>query len=390
MPKLMPFSAVKPDAWPPQFRRLLDLRHAQTGPLELPSVASGWRETTFNLHLWNVGYFVGWLKWSDRFQGTSDLYEYATPEVIGAYVDDMRGFALSTRTIATRVDGVRAALTALSPSYPTDWLMHGINQLRDEPSDRRRTRQRSQHTARLVELGMDLMNQACRPCSNQRDVMKAILYRDGLMIVFLALAVPRLSPLSVMALEQHLVAHDGVFKISWSAQEMKEGKAFAAQLDPELSALFQRYFDGFRPILLARTQGNTSEAAVWLSRDGGQLSRGGIRHAIKKRTKLEFGESVFPHAFRHSAATSLALDRPDLIRIATPLLQHQSATSRELYVLADEFDASQKFGQALDLRRFGQRRARKPTRNRRIDDRSRNSDPSFIGNDRTSDTDRGI
>ena len=130
MPKLMPFSAVKPDAWPPQFRRLLDLRHAQSGPLELPSVASGWRETTFNLHLWNVGYFVGWLKWSGRFQDTTDLYEYATPEIIGAYVDDMRGFALSTRTIATRVDGVRAALTALSPSYPTDWLMHGINKLR--------------------------------------------------------------------------------------------------------------------------------------------------------------------------------------------------------------------------------------------------------------------
>jgi hypothetical protein len=72
------------------------------------------------------------------------------------------GSALSTRTIATAWTAC-ARLTALSPSYPTDWLMHGINKLRHEPSDRRRTRQRSQHTARLVELGMDLMNQACRP-----------------------------------------------------------------------------------------------------------------------------------------------------------------------------------------------------------------------------------
>jgi integrase/recombinase XerD len=377
MPKLMPFSAVKPDAWPPQFRRLLDLRHAQTGPLDLPSVASSWRETTFNLHLWNVGYFVGWLKWSGRFQDTTDLCEYATPEVIGAYVDDMRGFGLSTRTIATRVDGVRASLAALSPSTSTDWLMHGINKLRDEPSDRRRTRQRSQHTARLVELGMDLMNQACRPGSNQRDVTKALLYRDGLMIVFLALAVPRLSPLGMMTLEQHLVAHDGVFKISWSAQEMKEGKAYAAQLDRELSDLFQRYFDEFRPILVARAGDNPREAAVWVAQDGGRLSHNGIYVAIKKRTKQEFGESVFPHAFRHSAATSLALERPDLIRLATPLLQHQSATSRELYVLADEFEASRKFGEALDLRRFGRQHRRLRTRNAVIDDP-------------TADTDRGI
>ena len=379
MPKLLPFSAIKPDAWPPQFRRLLDLRHAPSGPLETPSVAAGWRDTTFDFHLSNVGFFLGWLKWTGQFQEALHLHEYATPEVVGAYADDMRGFTLSTRTIANRVDGVRAVLTALSPGYPTDWLMHGINKLRTEPSDRRRTRQRSQHTAELVQLGMSLMNQACRDGSNQRDDTKAILYRDGLMIVFLALAVPRLSPLHVMALGQHLVEHDGVFKIRWSAQEMKENKAYEAELAPELSDLFQRYFAEFRPILLARAAGDPVKAltAVWVSWHGGQLSRNAINHAIKKRTKLAFGESVFPHAFRHSAATSLALDRPDLIRIATPLLQHQSATSRELYVLADEFEASRKFGEALDLRRFGRQHRRLRTRNAGIDDQ-------------TADTDRGI
>jgi hypothetical protein len=136
--------------------RLLDLRRAPAGPLELPSVASSWRETTFNLHLWNVGYFVGWLKWSGRFR-TTDLYVYATAAVIGAYVDDMRGFGLST-TIATRVDGVRASLAALSPSTSTDWLMHGISKLRDEPSDRRAPSEIA--APALGRAGMDLMGQA--------------------------------------------------------------------------------------------------------------------------------------------------------------------------------------------------------------------------------------
>lgn len=361
MTRLVPYSAVEPEAWPAKFRRLLDLSHAPTCPLEKPSVAAGWRDTTFKLHTWNVGFFVGWLRWTGRFQGDWDLHQYATPDVVGAYVEDMRGFNLSTRTIATRVDGVRAALSALSPDIQTGWLMRGINELRKEPSDRRRTGERSQHTAQLVELGMELMNGACRSGSNQSDARKALQYRDGLMIVFLALAVPRLSPLQVMVVGQHLVPHDGVFKIQWSAQEMKEGKPYEADLDTELSELFQRYFDEFHPTLLAQAGSEPATAAVWVSCQGGQLSRGGITHAIKKRTKHEFGELVFPHAFRHSAATSLALERPDLICLATPLLQHQAESSRELYVWADKIDASRKFGDVLDRSRFGRRR--RPSRN---------------------------
>jgi integrase/recombinase XerD len=287
------------------------------------------------------------------------LRDYATPDVVGAYVEDMRRFKLSTRTIANRVDGVRAALAVLSPGFETDWLMRGINRLRKEPSDRRRTGERSQYTAQLVELGMELMNQACRCDPNQRDITKAILYRDGLMIVFLALAVPRLSPLQTMALGKHLVPHEGVFKIKWSAKEMKEGKAYEAQLDAELSELFQRYLDDFRPTLLALAGSEpNATAAVWLSCQGGQLSRSGINHAVKERTKLEFGDSVFPHAFRHSAATSLALEQPDLIRLATPLLQQQAEASRELYVLADKVAASRKFGDTLNRRRFARGRRR--------------------------------
>jgi integrase/recombinase XerD len=360
MTKLVPFSAVKPEAWPPLFRRLLKLRHALAQPLESPNVASEWRATTYNFHVWNLGFFLGWLAWSDRFDAAIEFQDYVTPEIVSNYVDDMRGYKLSARTIANRVDGVRAALAALSPEQPADWLMHGIKKLRTEPSDRRRTGERAQHTASLVDLGMELMNRAADPDFQRADVGKAVLFRDGLMIVFLALAVPRLSPLQVMALGQHLVAHDGVFKISWSAEEMKEGKAYSAVLDQALSELFHRYLDEFRPILLARAtgKGQQSQTAVWLGIRGGQLSREGIYAAIKTRTRAAFDEPMFPHGFRHSAATSLALERPDLIRLATPHLQHQAECSRELYIHADEIAASRKFGHTLNGRRFRRGRRR--------------------------------
>lgn len=357
MTKLVPYSAVKPEDWPPEFRRLLDLRMTPTGPLEMPSVAAGWRATTYEFHIGNVSYFAGWLAWTKRLRDGGDLRDYATSEIIGTYVDDMRGYDLSTRTIANRVDGVRAALAAISPDYRTDWLMRGINRLRLEHSDRRCTSQRSRHTADLVALGMTLMNQACLPNSNRSVVSRAIAYRDGLIIAFLALAVPRLSPLHAMDLGQHLIARGDVYQIKWSAREMKEGKAFEAHLDRELSHLFRRYVDEFRPILLAGNAAAGKTVAVWIARGGGQLSRKGIYRMITKRTKDDFGASVFPHSFRHSAATSLALARPDLIHLATPLLQHQAETSRDLYVLADKISVSRKFGDALNRRRFRRARA---------------------------------
>jgi len=90
MPKILPFSAVEPAAWPPAFRRLHVLRKKPSGPLDKPSVAATWRTTTFNLHVWSVGYFVGWLQWSQRFKVDAELQEYVTPEIMGAYVEDMR------------------------------------------------------------------------------------------------------------------------------------------------------------------------------------------------------------------------------------------------------------------------------------------------------------
>lgn len=353
MAKILPFSSIRPAAWPPAFRHLHALRDQPLGPLDKPSVAATWRASTFSLHVWSMGYFVGWLQWSKRFKDAAELQDYVIPEVIGAYVADMRTADLSPRTMATRVDGVRAALSALSPEVNTDWLMRGINLLRAEPSDRRCTQERSRHTLDLVEAGMSLMRQAIRSGSNHSALERAILCRDGLLIVFMALAVPRRNTVQLMTLGKHLTQHDAIFKIAWSATEMKEGRSYEAQLGVELSELIHRYLGEFRPVLLARADrfGKEAGSAVWLGRDGQRLGYNAIYRMIIRRTEAAFGRSIFPHAFRHSAATTVALDRPDLIKLVTPLLQHSVEASRELYVLADKIDASRKFGDALNARR---------------------------------------
>lgn len=358
MPRLLPYSAIKPLAWPPALQRLQDLRQSKPGAFTKRNVAMTWRDTTFDLHVWNVSYFVGWLKWSGRLTEHADFNGWFTPEVLGAYVDDMRVAGLSPRTMATRVDGVRAALAALSPGTATAWLMRGINTLRAEPSDRRRTQARTQHTARIVELGRSLMEQAVDE-AGATPHQRAVLYRDGLIIVFMALAVPRLDTVAVMRLGQHLVRQKDGYRIAWSAAEMKEDRSHEAKLGPELSALLQRYLDEFWPMLAAnsRPPRPAPTAAVWINKRGGPLSSRGIYNLVVERTGAAFDESMFPHAFRHSAATTLVLERPDLIRLVTPLLQHRDSSSRELYVLADHVEAGHRFGAVIAARRPSGRRA---------------------------------
>ncbi len=65
---------------------------------------------------------------------------------------------------------------------------------------------------------------------------------------------------------------------------------------------------------------------------------------IRKRTKDEFNEPCFLTRFVTARRLLLALERPDLIKLATPLLQHQAETSRDLHVLADKIVVSRKFG----------------------------------------------
>lgn len=358
MARKIPYAAIKPSGWPPALRRLLDLRQPKSGAFAKRSRAATWREGTFALHVWSVSYFVGWLTWSGRLNENADLGDWITPEVLGAYVDDMRAVGLSAKTMATRADGVRAAFSALSPDTPTPWLMGGINQLRAEPSDRRRTQARTQHTADIVELGMSLMKQAVEERGDATPHQRAVLYRDGLIIVFMALAVPRRNTVAVMKLGQHLVRRQGGCRIAWSAAEMKEDRPHEAKLGPELSALLQRYLDEFRPVLAAksRTPRPDPTAAVWFNNRGGPLSSRGIYDLIVERTGAAFDESMFPHAFRHSAATTLVLERPDLIKLVTPLLQHRDSSSRELYVLADQVEAGHRYGAEIASRRAQRRR----------------------------------
>ena len=160
----------------------------------------------------------------------------------------------------------------------------------------------------------------------QRDrAILEIFYASGL----------RLSELAGLTLAD-MNLEDGIIKV-WG-KGSKERLAFLGQ--PARQAL--RAYLPFRQALLRRTQ--TPETALFLNKQGGQLSSRGIARVVgawARKAGLPGGLS--PHGLRHSFATHLLEGGADL-RTVQELLGHASISSTQRYLhinvdyLLEEYD----------------------------------------------------
>ena len=71
--------------------------------------------------------------------------------------------------------------------------------------------------------------------------------------------------------------------------------------------------------------------ALWLSTDGSPMTKMAIYDRIVARTGKGLGRAISPHLFRDCAATSIAIDDPAHIGIASRLLGHRGSRTAELF-----------------------------------------------------------
>jgi integrase/recombinase XerD len=93
----------------------------------------------------------------------------------------------------------------------------------------------------------------------------------------------------------------------------------------------ETYLTHYRPVLAAM-QGRWSRpsaGALWLSTDGSPMTKMAIYDRVVGRTQEAFGHPINPHLFRDCAATSIAVDDPVHIGIATRLLGHRTGATTE-------------------------------------------------------------
>ena len=273
-----------------------------------------------------------WLTWLDRhglLVSRDKPDERITPCRVRDYVTALEAVN-ATQTLLNRLQELRAAALVMGPHKDWSWINDIISRIRARHRPARPKRPRLVATRELFDLGLTLMARTDRERSVKR---MAILYRDGLMIALLAARPLRLSNLLGLVLNDTLVRLGGRWFIQIPATETKTREPIELSWPEPLIAPLETYLACHR-VVLAQGYGRSTrhfDGTLWLSADGLPMTRNRAYMRIATRTRDGLGRSINPHLFRDCAATSIAIDDPDHIGIASRLLGHRAASTAERY-----------------------------------------------------------
>jgi integrase/recombinase XerD len=152
---------------------------------------------------------------------------------------------------------------------------------------------------------------AATPLGLRDRAMLEVLYASGL----------RVSELVRLKLAE--VSYDtGVVRVFG-----KGAKERLVPLGEEALAWLARYFEGSRPLLLARR----SSDYVFVTGRGTPMTRQAFWHLLKRRARAALpGKSLSPHTLRHAFATHLLNHGADL-RVVQLLLGHADISTTQIY-----------------------------------------------------------
>jgi integrase len=267
---------------------------------------------------------------------------------LAAYLADLRSVN-GGHTIENRIQELGDAMRALSPEGDWGWILRAAARLRASTVPAWDKRSRLRPVAELAALGFQLMNDA----ETDRDLSelgRAALYRDGLVIAFLAAHPLRLRNLASLRIGYHLVEEGENFLLKIPAAETKAHHPYEAALSPELTRAMRCHLRRHRPVLLAARGRWHAPAgdALWISRDGSPCSPVTFRNVLRRHTGSPNAKPLTPHLVRSCAATTIAAEAPELIEIVPAVLGHGSrATAERYYNLAGSLEATRAHSSVL-------------------------------------------
>lgn len=254
-----------------------------------------------------------------------------TLERLKAYIVRHQGRVLDT-TVALYLHNLRRALKLIAPEEDWRWIDRLRRHYLATHHSRRDKRSRIVDAGALFTLGLDLMARAqsdTKACLERRHIR----YRDGLMIALLIACPVRLKNFTGIRLGLHLTRDGDGYRLGFEAQETKSRRPVDFPIPEALSPWIDHYLDEARPQLLAL--GGLDDLgdsdAFWITRDGKPAPACAIYKQIKARTRKAFGKYVNPHLFRDCAATSIAEEDPEHVRIAQDVLGHATFKTTERF-----------------------------------------------------------
>lgn len=310
--------------------------------------ASHWRPATRRLVEQHVGRFLGWLEDEQGLKPTS-VPESTKREVIRRYVVWLQPRA-APHTVLGHIRDLHEYLRVVWPDSGRSHIQNAERALAWKATATKNKRPRLKPTSELVALGEELMTRAQNDGRATDPRLPLAQFRDGLAIALLALRPLRIRAFGSILLGAHLQQVGDDWMIAIPPELSKNHRPMEVGVPASLVPALITYLETVRPRLLKLRGRWHSEPgrALWISIDGSAMKPKALGEAITKRTGEAFDHPISPHYFRDCAATTLAYDRPENVRLATPLLGHANPKMTEKhYIQSDQINAGRKLNSAM-------------------------------------------
>lgn len=337
--------------WPEEDRQMWLAALAQGDVLEPGGERATYRASSNRKVVSGYGRWLGWLAYSRRLDRDASPAKRITPDAVRAWLAEL-GRVNRPVTLLSRVGELYRAALVMDPSADWSWMPRIAARIRAAGGETRDKRHRMAGSDELFDLGIRLMAEAsgtARQC--------AVRYRDGLLVALLAARPLRRRNLAGLTLGTSIIQRGEAWWIVLSAETTKTGQLLEMPWPEALRPALEIWLTRHRPTLadLKGRWHRPAEDALWLSADGSPLSEMAIYDRVVAITAARLGRRINPHLFRDCAATTIAIEDPSHIRMASRILGHKSlATTERYYIQARSLDAARQMQSALlSIRRGG-------------------------------------
>ena len=278
------------------------------------STAASWQPATGHKNRRGYGRWLTFLKNSGADLGIR-LADRVNQERVTAYLDELRRQKVAPYTLRNRIGELLGVMLALEPDRNWSWLKSCVARLDHQATD-------AADRSLPPLLASDLIDRAIKELRRQPQTSsswrEAIIYRDWLMVMILALLPLRLRNFAALSLTRHMSRNAGIWWIDIDGAETKTGRPHAALIPSDAGRFLDHYLSHIRPVLSR----GTDDGGLWLSHLGKPLAEHSIYIIITELTQRAFGCAINPHLFRRIFATSVSIADPEAIEGARAALGH--------------------------------------------------------------------
>ncbi len=325
--------------WPEGDRAAWMAAHRRGGLLDDDGLAAAWAPATDTIIASGYGRFLSYLVETEGLDLTASPRDRVTRPVVEAYVDHLRERNHSS-TIAGRIRALSRAAAVMSPNTDWAWLRRILARLCRMATPARDDRARLMPARTMLDLATTLMQRAEMETALS-PWRRALLARDGLMIVVLCALSPRARNVADLSIGTSLQRRGDEWWIDFGPGETKNGRPLAMPLPVTFTRHIERYIAHHRPQLVRRSPTPVAGDAFWISDGGRPLTAKGVGRCVSAVTQRELGRALNPHLFRKISSTDLAIRDPAHVGVAQPLLGHADyRTTQRTYNLGRALDAA--------------------------------------------------